>query len=105
MFLTALCHLSPALQLVPGLQIELPQALSLHLALQIVSRQTLLSELIAGAKLAKKVVQQNLLWAVGYNLVIIPLAVCGFVSPYVAVIGMSFSSLLVVSNSLRLLKQ
>lgn len=66
---------------------------------------SLLSELIAGAKLAKKVVRQNLLWAVGYNLVIIPLAVCGFVSPYVAVIGMSFSSLLVVSNSLRLLKQ
>lgn len=66
---------------------------------------SLLSELIAGAKLAKKVVRQNLLWAVGYNLVIIPLAVCGFVSPYIAVIGMSFSSLLVVSNSLRLLKQ
>ena len=66
---------------------------------------SLLSELISGAKLAKNVVRQNLLWAVGYNLVIIPLAVCGFVSPYVAVIGMSFSSLLVVSNSLRLLKQ
>lgn len=65
---------------------------------------SMLSELIAGAKMAKKVVRQNLLWAVGYNLVIIPLAVCGFVSPYVAVIGMSFSSLLVVSNSLRLLK-
>jgi len=64
----------------------------------------MLPELIAGAKLAKKVVRQNLWWAVGYNLVIIPLAVCGFVSPYVAVIGMSFSSLLVVSNSLRLLK-
>ncbi|RVU37482.1 cadmium-translocating P-type ATPase [Rheinheimera riviphila] len=65
---------------------------------------SMLAELIAGAQLAKKVVRQNLLWAVGYNLVIIPLAVCGFVSPYVAVIGMSFSSLLVVSNSLRLLK-
>jgi Cu2+-exporting ATPase len=65
---------------------------------------SMLSELIAGAKLAKKVVRQNLWWAVGYNLIIIPLAVCGFVSPYVAVIGMSFSSLLVVSNSLRLLK-
>ena len=66
---------------------------------------SMLAELIAGAQLAKKVVRQNLLWAVGYNLVIIPLAVCGFVSPYIAVIGMSFSSLLVVSNSLRLLKQ
>jgi Cu2+-exporting ATPase len=65
---------------------------------------SMLAELIAGAQLAKKVVRQNLLWAVGYNLVIIPLAVCGFVSPYIAVIGMSFSSLLVVSNSLRLLK-
>lgn len=66
---------------------------------------SLLTELISGAQLAKKVVRQNLAWAVGYNLVIIPLAVCGFVSPYIAVIGMSFSSLLVVSNSLRLLKQ
>lgn len=65
---------------------------------------SMLAELIAGAQLAKKVVRQNLMWAVGYNLVIIPLAVCGFVSPYIAVIGMSFSSLLVVSNSLRLLK-
>jgi len=65
---------------------------------------SMLAELVAGAKLAKKVVRQNLMWAVGYNLVIIPLAVCGFVSPYIAVIGMSFSSLLVVSNSLRLLK-
>jgi Cu2+-exporting ATPase len=66
---------------------------------------TLLTELIQGAQLAKKVVRQNLAWAVGYNLVIIPLAVCGFVSPYIAVIGMSFSSLLVVSNSLRILKK
>lgn len=65
---------------------------------------SMLPELVAGAQIAKKVVRQNLMWAVGYNLVIIPLAVCGFVSPYVAVIGMSFSSLLVVSNSLRLLK-
>ncbi len=65
---------------------------------------SMLADLIAGAKRAKKVVRQNLLWAVGYNLIIIPLAVCGLVSPYVAVIGMSFSSLLVVSNSLRLLK-
>jgi len=60
--------------------------------------------LIAGARQAKAVIRQNLWWAALYNLVIIPLAVCGFVSPYVAVIGMSFSSLLVVSNSLRLLK-
>ena len=63
-----------------------------------------LQTLIDGARQAHRVVRQNLWWAAGYNLVIIPLAVCGFVSPYVAVIGMSCSSLLVVSNSLRLLK-
>ncbi len=61
-------------------------------------------ELIEGAVFAQRIVKQNLWWAVGYNLVIIPLAVMGFVSPYIAVIGMSFSSILVVSNSLRLLK-
>lgn len=64
----------------------------------------LLQELIDGALLAQRIVKQNLWWAVGYNLVIIPLAVMGFVSPYIAVIGMSFSSILVVSNSLRLLR-
>ena len=61
--------------------------------------------LIAGARRAQQIVRQNLWWAAGYNLVIVPLAVCGFVSPYVAVIGMSFSSILVVSNSLRLLNK
>ena len=61
-------------------------------------------QLIEGAVFAQRIVKQNLWWAVGYNLVIIPLAVMGFVSPYIAVIGMSFSSILVVSNSLRLLK-
>jgi Cu2+-exporting ATPase len=63
-----------------------------------------LQTLIDGTRQAHRVIRQNLWWAAGYNLVIIPLAVCGFVSPYVAVIGMSCSSLLVVSNSLRLLK-
>lgn len=60
--------------------------------------------LIDGASAAKQKIRQNLWWALGYNLVIVPLAVCGFVSPYVAVIGMSVSSILVVSNSLRLVK-
>lgn len=68
------------------------------------NRLTGIADLIDGAKQGQRVVKQNLAWSVGYNLIIIPLAVCGFVSPYIAVIGMSFSSLLVVSNSLRLLK-
>ncbi|MCB5226890.1 cadmium-translocating P-type ATPase [Alishewanella sp. 16-MA] len=65
----------------------------------------LLQNLLQGGKQTARVIKQNLGWSVGYNLVIIPLAVAGFVSPYIAVIGMSFSSLLVVSNSLRLLKK
>ncbi len=65
----------------------------------------LLAQLLDGSNLAQRIVKQNLAWSVGYNLLIIPLAVAGYVSPYIAVLGMSFSSLLVVSNSLRLLKK
>ena len=65
----------------------------------------LLSNLLQLSRLSQKVIKQNLYWAAGYNLLIIPLAVAGYVSPYIAVVGMSFSSLLVVSNSLRLLKK
>ncbi|MCH8537701.1 MAG: cadmium-translocating P-type ATPase [Alkalimonas sp.] len=64
----------------------------------------LLLTLLAGAEKSARTIKQNLAWSVGYNVIIIPLAVVGLVSPYVAVLGMSFSSLLVVSNSLRLLK-
>lgn len=66
---------------------------------------SLLATLLGAGKQAARIIRQNLLWAVGYNLLIIPLAVAGLVSPYIAVLGMSFSSLLVVSNSLRLLKK
>lgn len=66
---------------------------------------SLLATLLSSGRDAARVIRQNLLWAVGYNLLIIPLAVAGLVSPYIAVLGMSFSSLLVVSNSLRLLKK
>lgn len=48
------------------------------------------------------VIRQNFAWALGYNVCAIPLAAMGFVPPWVAAIGMSLSSLLVVANSLRL---
>ena len=48
------------------------------------------------------IIRQNITWAFGYNLAILPLAACGWVSPYMAAIGMSASSLLVVLNALRL---
>ncbi|WP_028108496.1 heavy metal translocating P-type ATPase [Ferrimonas futtsuensis] len=59
---------------------------------------------IAIARKTVRVIRQNLVWALGYNLAILPLAVCGLVPPYIAAIGMSASSLIVVGNSVRLLK-
>ncbi|KJY82410.1 ATPase P [Vibrio galatheae] len=53
----------------------------------------------------RKIIRENLAWSLGYNVLILPLAVAGFVAPYFAVVGMSASSIIVVSNSLRLLKE
>jgi Cu2+-exporting ATPase len=49
-----------------------------------------------------QVVRQNLLWAFLYNVITVPLAAFGFITPWLAGIGMSASSLLVVANALRL---
>jgi Cu2+-exporting ATPase len=59
---------------------------------------------IATAKKTTRIIWQNYAWAFGYNAIVLPLAVCGLITPYMAVIGMSTSSILVVTNSLRLLK-
>ncbi|MFH0280758.1 heavy metal translocating P-type ATPase [Vibrio alginolyticus] len=53
----------------------------------------------------RKIIREKLAWSLGYNLLILPLAVAGLVAPYIAVVGMSASSIIVVSNSLRLLKE
>jgi Cu2+-exporting ATPase len=59
-------------------------------------------ETLATARHCRQIVQQNLSWALGYNVCAMPLAAMGFVPPWMAAIGMSLSSLLVVANSLRL---
>lgn len=48
------------------------------------------------------VIRQNLWWSFAYNFVALPLAILGYVTPWMAGIGMSASSLLVVLNSLRI---
>ena len=54
------------------------------------------------ARQCRRIILQNFAWALGYNICAIPLAAMGFVPPWAAAVGMSLSSLLVVTNSLRL---
>ncbi len=54
------------------------------------------------ARKTRRIVRQNIGWAIGYNLLILPAAATGLIAPWMAAIGMSLSSLLVVANALRL---
>lgn len=58
--------------------------------------------LMHSAENLKRIYRQNLAWAISYNVVMLPLAVLGYIQPWIAALGMSLSSLFVVANSLRL---
>ncbi|MOA51637.1 Copper-exporting P-type ATPase A [compost metagenome] len=51
------------------------------------------------------IIRQNLWWAALYNLLALPLAIAGWITPWLASLGMALSSLLVVGNALRLIKR
>lgn len=54
------------------------------------------------ARRAKTIMRQNLTLSIGYNIIMVPLAIAGWVTPWLAAAAMSGSSLLVMANSLRL---
>ena len=57
------------------------------------------------AAATRRIVRQNLAWAAVYNLAAVPLAAAGLIAPWMAAIGMSLSSLVVVGNALRLTRR
>ena len=61
-----------------------------------------LNTLVDVAAKTNQITRQNLIWALAYNLVVLPLAAFGFLTPWLAALGMSLSSLLVVSNAIRI---
>src|SRR5690606_16312175 len=54
------------------------------------------------ARRSRRIIRQNFAWALGYNVLAVPLAASGVVTPLIAAIGMAGSSLVVTLNALRL---
>jgi Cu2+-exporting ATPase len=76
-----------------------------HADIILVSNQlSRLPQLIKQAHKTARIIKQNLAWALLYNSCVLPLAALGLLPPYLAAIGMSASSLVVVFNALRLNK-
>ncbi len=65
-------------------------------------RLAALPEAVRQARWTLRIVRQNITWAIAYNGLALPVAASGLLTPWLAALGMSLSSLLVVGNALRL---
>lgn len=61
-----------------------------------------IADALQTSRATRQIIRQNMGWALGYNLLALPLAAAGLVAPWLAAIGMSVSSLVVVLNALRI---
>jgi Cu2+-exporting ATPase len=76
-----------------------------HAAADMVLLSDRLDNIPQGITVARRtlaIIRQNLGWAIAYNITALPLAAAGWIAPWMAALGMSLSSLLVVTNALRL---
>jgi Cu2+-exporting ATPase len=63
-----------------------------------------LLHVISMAKRTKNKIKQNIAWALSYNILVLPFAIGGYLTPWMAALGMSISSIIVVYNSTRLMR-
>jgi len=59
---------------------------------------------VRSARRTMRVIRQNFALAIGYNVLAVPLAIAGQITPLLAAAAMSTSSLIVIANSLRLIR-
>lgn len=64
---------------------------------------TSIDDLLKISHKTNKIIKQNIIWALVYNLSVTPLAMMGYLTPWMAAIGMSVSSLFVILNAKRIL--
>ena len=76
-----------------------------HASADFVMLSDRVENLLGGVRMSRRtmtIIRQNLTWALMYNMAALPLAAAGYVAPWMAALGMSASSLVVVANALRL---